>query len=93
VLRLGDDQIASGLNTAQKGYALFFLRFAHMGCTHGLKGNIVPGQYPHPAYAASAAAAAMADGTIPGSKHSRKYRLILGAGEAYSRILNRYGMQ
>jgi hypothetical protein len=81
------------LNTAQKGYALFFFRFAHMGCTHGLKSNVIPGQYPHPAYTASAAAAAMADGAIPDPKHGRKYRLIFGAREAYSRILNGYGMQ
>jgi hypothetical protein len=81
------------LNTAQKGYALFFFRFAHMGCTHGLKGNVIPGQYPHPAYAAPAAAAAVVDGAVPDSKHGRKYGLIFGAGEAYSRILNGYSMQ
>jgi hypothetical protein len=84
-----DNHITSGLNTTQKGNALFQIGFINMGGAHGFKGGPISGNYLHPAYTAASAAAAVFNRPASGMNHRQKYRFIFGTGKTLSRILHR----
>jgi hypothetical protein len=75
------------LNTTQKNYALFQIRFAHMGPAHGPEKGPVPGHNPHPADPAAAVAAPVMQGSPAGMDHRRQNRLFAGTGKTFPRIL------
>jgi hypothetical protein len=85
----GDNQIAPGLNTTQKGNPPLHIRFAHMGPAHGPEKPPFTGHYPHPADPAATVTASVVQRPPPGVNHGRQNRLIPGAGKTFAGFFHR----
>jgi hypothetical protein len=77
------------LNTTQQDNALFQIGLTNMGGAHGFESLPFSAHYPHTAYTAAPAAAAVGEGSLPGVEHRPEYRLVFCAGKAKPCFLHR----